>query len=92
MMTLSIREVRNYLRVGDIEDEEMLTIILNSAIEFVKNHTGLDEDMVLSKPDLQKAVLIICSDFYWNKDYQTSNKYHNKLVESIIENNRVNFV
>lgn len=84
-------EVKAYLRLLDDEDDLLIEQLIASAVMYITNHTGLDEDVVKTSYDFKQAIMILCSDFYWNRDYQTSNKYVNKLVDNIIENNRINF-
>lgn len=92
LFEITIEDVKNHLRLFDDDNEEYLEQVLEASIMYVVNHTGLSRDNVRCNPDLKQAVLVLCSDFYWNRDYQTSNKYNNRLVDSIIENNRKNFI
>lgn len=92
MSEITIENVRDYLRILDDSEDNQLQLLLGSAISHVTGLTGLDEEIVKTQGDLKLAILILISDFYWNRDYQTSNKYNNKLVDKIISNNRVNFV
>lgn len=88
---LSVEALRQYLRILDNNEDAVLDSILKSAISYVENHTGLSEYEVVTREDLKRVIFIVCSDFYWNRDYQTNNKYTNRLVDSILENNRINF-
>lgn len=89
---LSIEDVKSHLRIVDEEPDIYLENILEAAITYVANHTGQSTDDVTRNADFKQAILILCSDFYWNRDYQTDNRYSNRLVDNIIENNRVNFL
>ena len=90
--TVNLQQVKSYLRIlDDVCDDELL-LLLDSAVSYIQNHTGLDDFEIRTREDIRIALLVLVSDFYWNRDLQTSNKYSNKLVESIIENNRINFV
>lgn len=92
MAEISVKDVKKYIRVLDDSEDGQLELLLDSAVEYVVGHTGLDEYVVRNKEDIHTALLVIVSDFYWNRDYQTGNKYSNRLVENIIENNRTNFI
>ena len=92
MTEISVEDVKEYIRVLDESEDSQLELLLDSAVEYVVRHTGLSKDVVKTKEDIHTALLVLVSDFYWNRDYQTGNKYSNRLVENIIENNRTNFV
>lgn len=89
---VSIDDVRSHLRIDEEEPEIYLENVLEAAISYVANHTGHSKEDVSRNADFKQAILILCSDFYWNRDYQHDNRYSNKLVDNIIENNRVNFL
>lgn len=89
---LDIGALKEHLRILDDSEDNYLQLTLDSAVRYVVNHTGLSKEEVLLREDLQRIILIVSSDFYWNRDYQTGNKYTNRLVDSILENNRINFV
>ena len=92
MAEISVEDVKEYIRVLDDSEDSQLELLLDSAVEYVVSHTGLSKDVVKTKDDIRTALLVLVSDFYWNRDYQTGNKYSNRLVENIIENNRTNFI
>ncbi|AXI27265.1 MULTISPECIES: head-tail connector protein [Gemella] len=92
MTEISVKDVKEYIRVLDDSEDSQLKLLLDSAVEYMISHTGLEETVIRNKSDIKTALLILVSDFYWNRDYQTGNKYNNKLVDNIIENNRINFV
>ena len=92
MTEICLEDVKSYLRILDNSEDGQLELLLDSAVEYIANHTGLNEGVVRTKSDIRTALLVLVSDFYWNRDYQTGNKYLNKLVENIIENNRTNFI
>lgn len=92
MAEISLDDVKAYLRVLDDSEDSQLELLLESAVEYMVSHTGLNEGIVRRKDDIRTALLILVNDFYWNRDYQTGNKYNNRLVDNIIENNRTNFI
>ena len=88
---INVSHVKSYLRILDDVEDDQLLLLLQSAIDFVAGYTGLDRYFVSCDLGLRSVILIIVNDFYWNRDYQTSNKYTNKLVENILASYRVNF-
>lgn len=92
MAVVSVEDVKEYMRILDNSEDSQLILLLDSAVSYIMNHTGLDEITVRENSDIRMALLILVSDFYWNRDYQTNNKYNNRLVDNIIENNRTNFI
>lgn len=91
-MEITLEDVKDYLRILDNSEDVLLTQLIDSAVEFIAGETGLESSIVRTQSDLIIAIQIYVSDFYWNRDYQTSTKYNNRLVDRIIENNRTNFV
>lgn len=91
-MEITLEDIKAYLRILDDSEDAYLSQLLEAAIEFIVGETGLESSIVKTQNDLIIAIKIYVSDFYWNRDYQTSTKYNNKLVDRIIENNRTNFV
>lgn len=89
---LDIDILKEHLRILDNSEDGYLQLILDSAVSYIINHTGLSREEIFLREDLKRVILIVSSDFYWNRDYQTGNKYTNRLVDSILENNRINFV
>lgn len=92
MAEICLDDVKAYLRILDDTEDSQLELMLDSAVEYIVGHTGLNHGIVRTQDDFKTALLIIVSDFYWNRDYQTNNKYNNRLVDNIIENNRTNFL
>lgn len=92
MALITLSDVKDYLRILDDSCDSQLSLLLDSAVSYVVNHTGIKREDVLNNDDMRTAICILVSDFYWNRDYQTGNKYCNRLVDNIIENNRVNFI
>lgn len=84
---IKVSDIQNYLRITDLtkEDEKYLQTILNVAIDFIKNHTGIDDIKELDKyTDLVIVVYVLCQDMYDTRTYYVDNTNVNKVVETIL--------
>lgn len=68
-MILTLGEVKNYLRIDDLEDDTFLNTLILVTEEYLKNATGQVFDNTNQLARLFCLVLI--SDFYENRQYNT---------------------
>ena len=92
--TITIADIKNYLRLGDTTPEEdtLLTSMLNSAKHYVMKYTGLTEWQASAEPDLVIAVYVLCQDMWDNRAYYVDSNNVNKVVESILGLHSVNLL
>ena len=66
---ITLKEVKDYLRLEqDYTDEDViLKMFLDSAIQYVVDYTGLNPEVVNAKEALTPAVFVLCADFYDNR-------------------------
>jgi hypothetical protein len=81
--------IADYLRIDAPEGASVREIELAkaAALQFVKDYTGRDSEWIDDRDDLTLAILILCADFYENRQYQTAGGRTsdvNKAVESIL--------
>ena len=79
-MNLSLEELKKYLRIDGSEDDDILTLLIDSAKEFLKN-AGVPE----SESKLYKlAVMLYVSLHYENRDPSVKIDKLNFAFESIV--------
>ncbi len=84
--------VANYLRLDDATDT-LLQPILDASKQHVLTLTGLTAEEADDYEDLTPAVLILCQDFYDNRNYLHDRKAEaNQAVDAIIASHRVNLL
>ena len=101
--TITINDLKNYLRLDDNSFDTELGIHLNAAKEYVKSYIGLpltssdqEEETIDSHEDITTAIFILVSDFFENHLYHQGGVGQevktNKLVETILNQYRRNLV
>ena len=97
---ITIEDVAEYIRLEDDEYSSVqLTAILEAAKEYVADYTGIPqynaEQEGQTLDDYAKfsiAVLTLCQDMYDNRSYYVERNNVNKVVESILDMHRINYI
>lgn len=80
---VTLEAIKQYLNVSHTDDDIMLRTLLDVAISYVKNYTGLTE---LEHKELELAVMQIVSSSYNQRDYLSETKLNvNRFVKSILD-------
>ncbi len=68
------------------EEADNLDLYLESAISFVKQYAGLNDDQMDEGDDIAMCVLAVASDMYDQRQTQVgvNNSYINRLVDSML--------
>lgn len=87
-----LQHLRIYDENLDPSEKNMIELIKSSAINYIKEQTGLSLVQIDEHEDLTIAVLTIISDL-WNSRELTINKSNpNKLIENIIYMHSINLL
>ena len=73
------------------EDIDLITLIKESAIAYIKGQTGLDDIGIDLNEDLTLALLALISDMYDNRSIQVDKDKINPVVDSILFMHSTNF-
>ena len=82
---ITVDDLKGYLRIsGELssEDTKYLNTILNVAIDYIKNNTGIKDIDAYS--DLVIVVFVLCQDMYDNRALYIDKSNLNKVVTSIL--------
>lgn len=82
------KEIQNYLRIEDISESDInyLKTIINVAINFILNYTGIENKTELDKySDFVIVVYVLCQDMYDTRAYYVDNDNVNKVVMTILD-------
>lgn len=91
---MKVNEITNknlldYLR---IDDEEDLTVYLESAKDFVKNYTGLTLEEIDEKPSIVPLIYVLVAEYYENRAFTVSNEKINAVISSTLDMYRRNLL
>lgn len=84
---IAVEDIQSYLRISEMEpkDKIYLSTILKSAINFIKNYTGLEENELDLYSDLVAVVYVLCQDMYDNRSYYVDSSNVNKVIQTILD-------
>lgn len=66
------------------DDIDLLTLIKDSALAYIKGRTGLDDITIDTYEDITLALLALISDMYDNRSIQVDKDKVNPIVDSIL--------
>lgn len=83
---ITYEDIANYIRLSEIsvDEENLLTNLLNISIDFIKKYTGIADDDLDNYNDLVIVVFILCQDMYDNRTLYVDKSNLNKVVETIL--------
>lgn len=84
-------DVANFLRLDDASDT-LLAPIMDAAIKYILDYTGMTEDELDDHEDLYTAFMVLCQDMYDNRAMYVDKNNVNRVVDSILFRHRTNFV
>lgn len=92
---VTIHDIKNYLRIDDSYDDNLIEIILDSAKHHIISHTGLTEVELEKREDLTIALMVICHELYDNRRYMaetTTMNRANLVIENILNKHCTNLL
>lgn len=91
---LTIQDIAEYLRLSEttVEDNALLTTILEAAKAYVYKYTGLTAAQVDEALDITIAVYVLCQDMFDNRAYYVDSSNVNQVVEAILGLHSVNLL
>ena len=93
---ITIDDVARYIRVDDYEISDIETY-LNIAKNYISSYTGIpvtneDGESLDDFPDFVIVVYILCQDMHDNRTLYVDKSNINKVVQSILDMHRRNFL
>ena len=91
---ITIKDIANYIRLTEVTEEEnnLLTNLLNIAIDFICSYTGLKKEELDKHNDFIIVVYILCQDMYDNRVLYVDKGNLNKVVETVLGMHCVNLL
>ena len=90
---ITVDDLKGYLRIsGELssEDTKYLNTILNVAIDYIKNNTGIKD--IDAYRDLVIVVFVLCQDMYDTRALYVDKSNINKVVSSILDQHSENLL
>lgn len=91
---ISPLDLAEFLRIADPSenDLQLLEILLNSAVSYVKNYTGLSATEIDNISEFIDVVFILVQDMYDTRTLYVDNSNVNKVVDSILGMHSINLL
>ena len=91
---ISPLDLAEFLRIADPSenDLQLLGSLLNSAVSYVKNYTGLNATEIDNIVEFIDVVFILVQDMYDNRTLYVDNQNVNKVVDSILGMHSINLL
>ena len=92
LSTITLNDIKNYLRITDTDDDSLLTIIMVAATSYILSYTALTAEEADLIPELSIALMCLCSDMYDVRTSQASNDKQNPIVSTVLNMHRRNCI
>lgn len=84
---ITAQDIANYLRLSELsqEDENFITTLINVAIAYVLDYTGIPNREELDRyASIVIVIYVLCQDMYDTRSMYVDSQNHNTVVESIL--------
>ena len=92
LSTITLNDIKNYLRITDTDDDSLLTIIMVAATSYILSYTALTAEEADTIAELPIALMCLCSDMYDVRTSQASNDKQNPIVSTVLNMHRRNCI
>ena len=82
-MSLTLEEVKNFLRLDTSDDDTLLGIYISTAEEYVKSACGRQVD--LDNPKSHTVMLMLVGDYYENRSPYGQAKYSQNVSTMLMQ-------
>jgi len=84
--------IAEYLRIDATEETATINVALMASINYIKGFTGLDDTMLDTHEDLTIVLLIICAEFFDNRQLTVQYDKQNPVVKQILSMHSINLL
>lgn len=89
---VNINTLKEYCKVDGFLDDNLFTAILAACKQYIISQTGLTALQCDDKEDLTVALMVLANEMYENRNYTVKDNKVNMVVDTIINQYRVNFL
>lgn len=90
--TLTIITLKEYLRIDDDEDNNLLDLILLASKGFIKSYTGLDEVALNKLEDIPMVILALSAEMYDNRQFTVDKSDISPVIKIILDMHSINLL
>lgn len=90
--TFTIELVKEYLRIDNEDDDNLLTLILNASKSYVRSYTGLSDDKLDELDDIPVVLLTLSAEMYDNRQFTVDKSNINPVAKTILNMHSVNLL
>lgn len=91
---ITYTDIADYLRLSEVtaSDQNYLTTLINVALSFISNYTGIAQSDLDNYQDFVIVVFVLCQDMYDNRTLYVEKGDLNNVVESILGMHSINLL
>lgn len=89
---VKINDLKDYCKVDGTDEDKIFTVILAACKQYIISQTGLTLAQADEKEDLPIALMVLANEMYENRNYTVKDNKVNLVVDTIINQYRVNFL
>lgn len=89
---ISLETVKKYLKVENDLEDELINNILVASKNYIKNYTGLTDELIDTKEDISLVVLVLANEMYSNREYTVDKNTLNPVITSILNMHCINLL
>lgn len=88
---ISLDDIKDYCGVTDTDSDNLLTSMLEGAVSYIFNQTGLTPEQAEKYEDLSVAVMVLVYDMFYNRSVLNGEKV-NPIAENILNQHSRNLM
>ena len=91
---ITLDTIKEYINAPE-EDDKNIQMLFDASKQFILGRTGIEEDKLDNYEDLTMALLVLCSDFYDQRQFMLDSNNGvpvNAIVESILNMHSFNLL
>lgn len=92
LSSVTLEDVKNYIRVLDNEDDKLISDIMAAAKGYILSYTNLTAEQADEYPEMVIALKCLCADMYDVRTASVSSEKENPIVKNILNMHRRNLV
>ena len=91
---ITYTDVATYLRLAEVSesDQNYLTALINVALTYISNYTGISSSNLDDYQDFVIVVFVLCQDMYDTRSLYVDNTNLNNVVETILGMHSINLL
>lgn len=90
---VKVNDIVNYLKLDEGEYiESNIQMLIDTARAFIRSYTGLNDALIDTHEDITIVLYVLCQDMHDNRAMYVDKNNINRLVKTILNMHRINFL